>query len=52
MAYQSTAELFEADSEVDEGLRLVKTFQQIKNPLHRRRLLEFAEQLARQAERE
>jgi len=52
MTYQSTAELPEADREVDEGLRLVKLFRRIKNPPDRRKLLEFAEQLALRRGRE
>jgi hypothetical protein len=52
MTYQSTAEPPESDREVDEGLRLVKLFRRIKNPLDRRKLLEFAEQLARRTGRE
>jgi hypothetical protein len=37
---------------VNEGLRLVKSFRRIKNPAHRRQLLELAEELAVAAERE
>jgi hypothetical protein len=56
MAYQSTAERDEPEramsEDVNEGLRLVKSFRRIKNPAHRQELLELAEELALQAERE
>jgi len=56
MAYQSTAEPDQSDravnEDVKEGLRLVKSFRRIKNPAHRQELLELAEELALQEERE
>jgi hypothetical protein len=51
MAYQSTAEGDPSESAVHEGLRLVKSFRRIKDPAHRQKLLELAEQFAVQAER-
>jgi hypothetical protein len=56
MAYQSTAERDQSEravsEDVKEGLRLVKSFRRIKNPAHRHELLELAEELALQEERE
>jgi hypothetical protein len=56
MAYQSTAERDEPDravsEDVNQGLRLVKSFRRIKNPAHRQKLLELAEEFASQAESE
>jgi hypothetical protein len=56
MAYQSSAQRDQPDravgEDVNEGLRLVKSFRRIKNPAHRQKLLELAEELALHAERE
>jgi hypothetical protein len=56
MAYQSTAERDQSEravsEDVKEGLRLIKSFRRIKNPAHRHELLELAEELALQEERE
>jgi hypothetical protein len=56
MAYESSAELEQSDSDanedVNQGLRLVKSFRRIKNPAHRQQLLELAEELALQAQDE
>lgn len=46
MTSEWTTESNEPDCNVEEGLRLVKALQRIKDPLNRKRLLEFAEQFA------
>ena len=46
MSLDSTTEFNELDRDLDEGLRLVRAFRRIKEPLHRQRLLELAEQLS------
>jgi hypothetical protein len=50
MTDKSTSESNDSGYDVEEGLRLVKAFRQIDNPLHRQTLLEFAEQLAGRSE--
>jgi hypothetical protein len=56
MAYQSSVERDDPEravsEDVNEGLRLVKSFRRIKNPARRQELLELAEELAVAAERE
>jgi hypothetical protein len=56
MAYEPSAEVEQSDrtvnEDVNQGLRLVKSFRRIKNPAHRQELLKLAEEFALQAERE
>jgi len=47
MAHQEPEKADKAD-DMKEGLRLIKAFMRVKNPDHRQKLLELAEQFARE----